>query len=65
MFYLISDFIMLSLVFASYLFYKQALLRYARFKFIVTSILVILNYLLLGYGAYIVSDLPTEMENHE
>lgn len=59
LFYLISDAIMLSLVCGSYMFYKQALYRYARFKFIFTSVLLTLNFLWLGYGAYIIHNLPT------
>ncbi len=55
LFYLISDFIMLSLVFGSYLVFKKSLYRYAKRKFIITQILLILNFLLFGYGVYIIA----------
>ncbi|CDW71113.1 zf-rbx1 domain containing protein [Stylonychia lemnae] len=64
-FYILSDFIMLAMVCGSFLFYKQALYRYARFKFIVTSILLVLNFLLLGYGAYIIIKLPLDFDETE
>jgi len=54
---------MLSMVCGSFLLYKQALYRYARIKFIVTSVLLLLNILLLGYGAYIIVMLPLEFDD--
>jgi hypothetical protein len=60
--YIISDSIMLALVSFSYLFFKRALYKYAYFKFIVTSILLGLNFLNLGYGAFIIYKMPTEFE---
>ena len=56
---------MLSMVCGSFLLYKQALYRYARIKFIVTSVLLLLNILLLGYGAYIIVMLPLDFEDKD
>eukprot|EP00347_Sterkiella_histriomuscorum_P002711 403367102 len=54
---------MLSLLCGSYMFFNKTLYRYARFKFIFTSILLTLNFLWLGYGAYVIHNMPTDFED--
>ena len=61
--YIMSDLSMLVIVFISYFFMKRRLYSYARFKFVLTTCILLINYSLLGYGGYIISELPTNFKN--
>ena len=63
MFYIVSDSLMLGLVAYSYTVYKGTLYKYAYFKFIFTTVLLILNFLVLGYGSFIIYKLPTDFSD--
>lgn len=57
--YLVSDIIMLILVCTSFFMCKGTLYSYAKFKFVVTTVLLAINLALLIYGMVIVGMLPT------
>ena len=54
---------MLTMVGVSYFMLKRSLYKYARFKFFFTTMLLAINYSLLGYGGYIIAELPTEFDD--
>ena len=53
--FIISDFIYLGFVSASYMAYKSHLYKYAHLKFIICTIILVFNFCFLGYGGYIIS----------
>jgi hypothetical protein len=63
MFYILSDFLMLGMVAYTYTVYKGTLYKYAYFKFVFTSILLALNFLVLGYGGFIIYKMPTNFDD--
>ena len=58
---MISDIIFLGFVSASYLALKSKLYKYASLKSIICTILLAFNFLFLGYGGYIISQIPEEL----
>ena len=57
--FIVSDFIFLGYVLASYIAYKNHLYKYAHLKFIICTILLIFNFCFIGYGGYLNSKLPS------
>jgi hypothetical protein len=61
MVFMISDTLFLVFVSATYLAFKSHLYKYAHLKSIICSILLAFNFLFIGYGAFIVSQIPNEI----
>lgn len=59
-YYIISDLIQMTMLIGSFFVCKKALYSYAKFKFLVTTILLILNLAMIVYGITIVISLPTQ-----
>jgi hypothetical protein len=56
--YLISDFLAIIIVLASLLISHGTLYNYARYKFVMTSVTLIINIVLLGFGIAFIVKLP-------
>ena len=59
--YIISDFIFLAFVSSFYLLFQHYLYRYAFFKYMVCTFLLVFNFIFLGYGAYVISNIPQDL----
>lgn len=58
MMFIISDVIFLGFVSTFYIAFKGHLYKYAYFKSIICSILLAFNFIFLGYGVYILVEIP-------
>lgn len=59
--YIVSDFIFLAFVSSFYLLFSHYLYQYAFFKYMVCTFLLIFNFLFLGYGAYVIANIPADL----
>lgn len=62
---MLSDFIFLAFVSSFYILFQRYLYRYAYFKYMVCTFLLIFNFLFLGYGAYVIAKIPTELRSSD
>ncbi len=59
--FIISDIIFLGYVWTTYIVYKGHLYTYAHLKSIICTTLLIFNFFFLGYGGYIIYQVPSEI----
>ena len=59
--YVLSDFLFFGFVSSCFLLFKAHLYKYAYFKSIACTMLLIFNFVILEYGAYIIAKLPTDL----
>jgi hypothetical protein len=59
--FILSDFFFVAFVSSFYILFQRYLYRYAYFKYMVCTCLLIFNLLFLGYGAYVIANIPHEL----
>lgn len=63
--FLISDVIFLGFVSTCYLTFSSKLYKYTYFKSIICTLLLIFNFGFLGYGAYIIANIPSVLNTQD
>ena len=62
---MISDIVFLLFVSATYLAYKSHLYKFTHLKSIICTILLGFNFLFLGYGGFIISQIPEQISKSD